>query len=488
MKLSTKIMSFVSLGIIALLAIDGYLSAHREIKLFDDDMEHDAILLGHAMKKLVADAWQVKGQDLTLELIEEANKDEHQIQIRWVWLDAPPGNPYAPRDSRAKLGPVARGQEISFKKMVAKGAGHRYTYVPVPIDNVRHGALELSESLSQLLDYTHETVIRSFILAGLMLLVSWLFLRVLSVRLVRGPLNQLVEKTRRIGAGELSGDLVLRGNDELSHLASAMNRMCKQLAKAQEAIFTETEARISALEQLRHTERLATLGRLSSGIAHELGTPLNVISGRAKLMVSEDLEKEEIAECSRIIREQAERMAKLIRQLLDFARRGTPQKSHVDLRILAGQILELLNSSAEKKNVSLELVKNSDIPLVAIDPSQIQQVLMNLVMNGIQAMPNGGHLELGFHFERARSPFKESGEEKEYLATYVKDEGEGISKENMNLLFEPFFTTNETGKGTGLGLSIANRIVEEHGGWIDVESEPGRGARFTVFLPTEVSQ
>ncbi|MBW1900907.1 MAG: HAMP domain-containing protein [Deltaproteobacteria bacterium] len=488
MRLSTKIMSFVSLGIIALLAIDGYLSAHREIKLFDNDMEHDALLLGHAMKKLVADAWQVKGQDLTMELIGEANKDEHQIRIRWVWLDAPPGDPNEPRVSRAKLGPVVRGQEVSIKKMVAKGVGHRYTYVPIPIDNVRHGALELSESLFELMDYTHETVIRSFILAGLMLLASWLLLRVLSVKFVRGPLNQLVEKTRRIGAGELSGDLVLRGKDELSSLASAMNRMCRQLAKAQEAIRTETEARISALEQLRHTERLATLGRLSSGIAHELGTPLNVISGRAQLIVSEDLEKKEIAECSRIIRGQAERMTKLIQKFLDFARRRAPQKSPVDLRILAGQILEMLNSSAGKQGVSLELVKNSDIPRAAIDPSQIQQVLMNLVMNGIQAMPKGGHLELGFHLKRVRPPSQESGEKKEYLAIYVKDEGEGISQENMNLLFEPFFTTKEAGQGTGLGLSIAYGIAEEHGGWIDVESELGRGACFTVFLPVEVAQ
>jgi len=488
MRLSTKIMSFVSLGIIALLALDGYLSAHREIKLFDNDMEHDALLLGHAMKKLVADAWQVKGQDLTLKLIEEANKDEHQIEIRWVWLDAPPGGPYEPRVSRAKLGPVVRGQEISFKKMVAKGAGHRYTYVPVPIDNVRHGALELSEPLFELADYTHETVIRSFILAGLMLSVSWFLLRVLSVRFVGGPLSQLVEKTRRIGAGDLSGDLVLRGKDELSQLASAMNRMCRQLTAAQEAIRTETEARISALEQLRHTERLATIGRLSSGLAHELGTPLNVISGRAKLIETEDLEKEEISECSRIIRGQAERMTKLIQKLLDFARRRAPQKTPVDLRILAGQILEMLNSNAGKQGVSLELVKNSDIPLVAIDPSQMQQVLMNLVMNGIQAMPKGGHLEVGLRLERARPPSQENGEEKEYIAIDVRDEGGGIAPENMNHLFEPFFTTKETGKGTGLGLSIAYGIVEEHGGWIDVESEPGQGSCFTVFLPREVTQ
>lgn len=488
MKLSTKIMSFVSLGIIALLAIDGYLSAHREIKLFDNDMEHDALLLGHAMKTLVADAWQTKGQDLTLKLIKEANKNEHQLQLRWVWLDAPPGDLYAPRVSREKLKPVVRGQAISFKKMAAKGAGHRYTYVPVPIDNMRHGALELSESLFQLVDYTHETVVRSFILAGLMLLVSWLLLRVLSVRFVRGPLSQLVEKTRRIGAGDLSGDLSLCGNDELSHLASAMNRMCRKLAKSLETIRTETEARISALEQLRHTERLATLGRLSSGMAHELGTPLNVISGRAQLIVSEDLEKEEIAECSRIIREQAIRMTKLIQELLDFARRRAPQKTPADLQLLAGQVLEMLNPNAGKQGISLELVKNSDIPLLSIDSSQIQQVLMNLVMNGIQAMPKGGHLELGFRFKHACPPSQESGEEKEYLAIYVKDEGEGISQENMNHLFEPFFTTKETGKGTGLGLSIAYGIVEEHGGWIDAESQPGQGSCFTVFLPVEVTQ
>ena len=486
MKLSAKIMRVVFLVIIVLLAIDGYLSAKREIKMFDDDMEHDALQLGDMMKKLLADAWQVKGQDLALKFIEEANKDEHRIQIRWIWLDASPGDPYAPRISRAKLGPVIHGQGISLKKRVETGVGHRYTYVPVSINNMRNGALELSESLLGLTDYTHETVIRSFVLAGVMLSLSWILMRVLSLRFVGSPLNQLIEKTRRIGAGDLSGDLVLDGKDELSRLASAMNRMCSQLAAAKEAILAETEARISALEQLRHTERLATLGRLSSGIAHELGTPLNVISGRAKLVASGNQDKEEIVECSRIIGEQAERMTKLIRQFLDFARRRTPKKSPVDLQLLAGQIIEMLNSNAAKLGVSLELVKNSDIPFVSIDSSQIQQVLMNLVMNGIQAMPQGGHLEVRLSLECVRPPFQTSGEKKESLAIYVTDEGEGISQENMNHLFEPFFTTKETGKGTGLGLSIAHGIVEEHGGWIDVESEPGKGSCFTVFLPVEV--
>jgi len=488
MKLSAKIMRVVFLVIIVLLAIDGYLSAEREIKMFDDDMEHDALQLGHMMKKLLVDAWQVKGQDLALEFIEEANKDEHRIQIRWVWLDVSPGDPYAPRISRTKLGPVVHGQEISLKKKDETGVGHRYTYIPVPIDNIRLGALEFSESLLGLTDYTYETVIRSFILAVLMLSSSWILMRLLSARFIGNPLNQLIEKTKRIGAGELSGDLILDGKDELSSLASAMNQMCGQLAAAREAILAETEARISALEQLRHTERLATLGRLSSGIAHELGTPLNVISGRAKLVASEDQDKEEIIECSHIIREQAARMTKLIRQFLDFARRRALQKAPIDLQIMSGQILGMLNSNASKLGVSLELVKNNKIPLVSIDSSQIQQVLMNLVMNGIQAMPKGGHLEVRLSLERVWPPFQKSGEKKESLAICVTDEGEGISQENMNHLFEPFFTTKETGKGTGLGLSIAHGIVEEHGGWIDVESEPGKGSCFTIFLPVEATQ
>ena len=488
MKLSAKIMRVVFLVIIMLLTIDGYLSAHREIKMFDDDMEHDALQLGHIIKKMFADAWQVEGQDLALELIEDVNKDDHRIQIRWIWLDESPGGRYFPRISLAKLGPVTHGQEISFKKMVGTGAGQRYTYIPVPIDNMRRGALELSESLSGLTDYTHETVIRSFILAGLMLSSSWILMRVLSMRFIGSPLNQLIEKTRRIGAGELSGNLILDGTDELSSLASAMNRMCGQLAAAKEAIFAETEARVAALEQLRHTERLATLGRLSSGIAHELGTPLNVISGRAQLIVSENIEKEALAECSRIIREQADRMTKLIRQFLDYARRRAPQKTLVDLQFLTGQIIEMLNSNATKLGIFLELVKTSDIPLVLIDSSQIQQVLTNLIMNGIQSMPKGGHLEVRLLLESVLPPFQKNGEKKESLAICVTDEGEGISHENMNHLFEPFFTTKETGKGTGLGLSIVHGIVEEHGGWIDVESEPGKGSCFKVFLPVEVRQ
>jgi signal transduction histidine kinase len=261
--------------------------------------------------------------------------------------------------------------------------------------------------------------------------------------------------------------------------------MCEQLSLAREAVRKETEARIATLEQLRHSERLATIGQLAAGMAHELGTPLNVVTGRAKLMASEDLKKEEIIENSRIIREQVDRMTRIMRQLLDFARRQTARRHPTDIRKVAGQVLDMLDATAHKNRVTLAFVQNDNAFMIAIDQAQIQQVLTNLVMNGIQAMPNGGRLELGLSVERALRSDRERSEEKNCLAIRVRDEGAGISEENKKRIFEPFFTTKEVGKGTGLGLSIAHGIVEEHGGWIEVESELGKGSCFTVYLPME---
>jgi two-component system NtrC family sensor kinase len=486
MKLTIKIMSLIFLGIIALLVVDGYISVKREINLFDNDMKRNAYLLGNTVKELTLDTWHEVGRNRALELIKRVDRKENHMRIRWVWLGDLSGGPYMPHVAREKLFPVSRGQEISVKKMDNNRSGHLYTYVPVEISSDVYGALEISESLSKLKNYIHKTILRSIILGILMALLGFIMLWVLGIRFVGRPLNRLVEITRQISKGDFSERVVVRGRDELSSLGNAMNQMCAQLAASREAVRKETEARIAALEQLRHTERLATLGRLSSGIAHELGTPLNVVSGRAKLVINENLKKEDITECCKIIKEQAERMTKLIRQLLDFARRRAPQKSPADLKNLTGQVIEMLKPTAEKQKIILELLKNDDIPLISMDPFQIQQVLINLVMNGIQAMPDGGHLEIELHMKYSCHPILSSGREQNYVAISIKDEGKGISENNINHLFEPFFTTKNVGEGTGLGLSIAYGIVREHGGWIDVKSKVGEGSCFIIYIPLEV--
>lgn len=482
MRLTSKLLSLIFLGFIILLVIDGYSLVHRGIALFDDDMRSDALLLGHAMKELVTEAWQANGQDKALSLVETANKAEQAMEIRWVWLDDKTDDFFKPRVSSGELSPLARGQEVSLKQERPGHIGYRYTYVPAVVDK-RLGALEIAESLSDLAEYTGAVVIRFCMLAVAMALVSWLALRVLGERLVARPLEQLTNMTQRIAEGDLSGRLNLAGKDELANLASTMNRMCEQLSVAREAVHVETEARITAIEQMRHNERLATLGRLSSGVAHELGTPLNVVGGTAKLIHVGDLDKQETNDCSKTIMQQTERMTKIIRQLLDFARRHIPQREPADIESLVKQVFDMLDHPAEEARVILALGKQGDIPLIPVDQSQIQQVLINLVMNGIQAMPDGGQLEVELDVKRV-SNGAANGVERDHVVISVRDEGEGMTEENIKLIFEPFFSTKE-GRGTGLGLSIVHGIVEEHGGWIDVESEIGTGSCFSVCLPME---
>ena len=249
----------------------------------------------------------------------------------------------------------------------------------------------------------------------------------------------------------------------------------------------ETAARITALEQLRHADRLKTVGRLASGIAHELGTPLNVVAGRAGLIGSGKLDAEQIAESAAAIKLEADKMTTIIRQLLDFARASTPRKLPVDLRTVVRQTIDMIDSIAEKQKVQLIFAPEADEAVAEIDAGQIQQVLTNLAMNAIQAMPQGGQVQFSHPTAASgRRPAPHEGEPdgpSAFYAIEVRDQGVGISEEHMQQLFEPFFTTKEVGAGTGLGLSIAYGIVQEHGGWIDVTSRVGEGSCFTVFLP-----
>lgn len=486
MRLLSKIASTVLFGIVALLVIDGYLSVRREIDLFDADMARDGILLGQTLRPLAADAWRKGGDAAAYRIIEEASKQNSDIEMRWVRLDDPSAANLLPRVDPSMLDSLTSDNEVSIKSEGAGGGGYRNTYVGVPVGSGR-AAIEVSEPLLLLHSYTRNTVLRTTALVATLIVVSWLMLWVLGVRFIGVPLEKLVEKTRRVGRGDFSGDVVLAGKDELTHLALAMNEMCTQLQLANDAVRRETEARMETLEQLRHSERLAMLGRLSSGIAHELGTPLNVIAGRANMIATEDLPSGDVVAFSKTIAEQARRMTDIIRELLGFARRRRQQRGPADVNELAGQIIDLLAPAARKDSVTLTLEKGEEVPPVTLDRSLIQQVLMNLVMNGIHAMPGGGRLTISTGVARARHRKFSTGPESDYVTIRVADEGVGMSKEQLDRAFAPFFTTKEQGKGTGLGLSIAQGIVEEHDGWIEADSEPGKGSSFTMYLPIEAT-
>ena len=259
--------------------------------------------------------------------------------------------------------------------------------------------------------------------------------------------------------------------------------MSERLAAAAERVERETADRLTAVEQLRHANRLTTVGKLASGLAHELGTPLNVIEARAQMIASGEASPAEAMDYARVIREASERMTGLIRQLLDFAR---PRKAcMVPTRIvdLVHRTARMLAPTAERRRIRLTVTAGPDDLVAVVDSEQLQQVLANLVVNAIQATDHPATIVLSVSQPRATPPADHGAPTGEYVCIAVRDEGSGIRPEDISHIFEPFFTTKDVGSGTGLGLAVTYGIMRDHGGWIEVESEPGKGSVFRVFLP-----
>jgi signal transduction histidine kinase len=244
----------------------------------------------------------------------------------------------------------------------------------------------------------------------------------------------------------------------------------------------EVALRRSALDQLRHSERLNTVGRLASGMAHELGTPLNVISGRADLIAKGRVDGAELRESAKIIIVQAGRIEKLVRNMLSFAHRGGTQASKADLLLLCRETAELLAPLAKQKDIELSV--RGDSALVLINRTELQQVVSNLVANAVHAMDRGGTVEVTTALVRTRLQDNGDAADRDYALLCVRDQGVGIGAAVLPYIFDPFFTTKDVGEGTGLGLSIVFGIVRDHGGTVRVDSTVGEGTSMFVYLPS----
>jgi PAS domain S-box-containing protein len=223
-------------------------------------------------------------------------------------------------------------------------------------------------------------------------------------------------------------------------------------------------------EQLRRTERVAELGTLASGMAHEIGTPMNVILGRAEYLMDRVTE-EPIKKGLQTIITQVERITRVMNQLLSFARRKAPQRIPLDLRKVIEDGMEMFQERLARNQIRVEMEMADTCPMVLADADQMSQVLINLIVNALHAMPEGGTLHVGLEPEQPM------------VKLTVADTGHGIPRELIEKVFEPFFTTKEFGKGTGLGLTVVKGIIEEHQGSIAVESQEGKGTKFTILLP-----
>lgn len=435
------------------------------------DTRDDYVLFARGLRGVVADAWIGAGEDEARRILLRADAvdPDHELRIGIVeWpVDPPPG--------AASFG-SPRGEERVWIEH-----GHLVVVEPLGVAGVPTAALRVERPMESVEAIVARNVWLSALSALGVIVACAVLMSLLGWAFVGLPVQRLIAETRRIGNGELGRPAALVQSDELGELAGELAAMSRRLEEGIQRVADAQSARIAALEQLRHADRLRTVGQLASGLAHEIGTPLNVVSGRARLIEEADGSTDEIKGDARIIVEQTARMTALVRQLLGFARQNAPRADEVDLAAIAAQVVRLLAPTATKRGIEIELAAPSGPCLSRCDALLIEQALTNVALNGLQAMGPGGTLTLRVGRRVVLLPRRK--EPVPCAVLTVVDDGPGVPDEIVARIFDPFFTTKDVGEGTGLGLSVVYGILEDHGGTIEVGREPGRGARFELFIP-----
>lgn len=445
MKLAAKLILVFLLGVLGIVAVSAWQNLRQQEEWNKENREAHATQLVNAIFPAVAKAYREGGQVTISRAIEVSSQP-----IRGSRLQLVDGEPAM----------TTRAREVSSITVTnPDGSRFAHSFVPLNIDGNNSGLVQVSHSLKEQDDYTRQSLYRTSFSLVAVTLLSGLVIYFVGVRLVGKPLHRLVEQVKEIGEGELDQPRLIESHDELGELSGAISQMSQRLRKQRETI--------------RHADRLSTVGTLSAGIAHELGTPLNVVAGQAGLIAGGQLNAEEICESAKTIKEEANRMTAIIRQLLDFARQKPSAPRDVSVSETLMKTCELLEPLANKKGIQFHQSPSPEELWISGDEAQLQQVFTNLIQNAIDAMPDGGKLSVS-------SQFVEQGKK---IQIEIADEGMGIPQDDLPRVFEPFFTTKEVGKGTGLGLSIAFGIVSEFGGEIVVKSKPGNGSTFSIILP-----
>jgi signal transduction histidine kinase len=419
-----------------------------------------------------------------------------------TFVPPPPDATRAERFARIEIDGQPAGAHIRLN--------HRPTYaLTVPIRDAEHkivAAIELTRDESDA-ERALAASVRAAIFAvgglslGLALLVWGLALGALS------PLKRLLEAIDDVTQGDLGRVILRERDDEVGELADRFNQMTGSLREARQQILDGVEAKLSLEARLRHSEKLATIGQLAAGIAHEVGTPLNVIGGRARGMEKKaaeamrqggegeeapaPIEPADVAKNAAIIATQTQRITRIIQQLLDFARRTESARGEVDLEKVARETLDFLEHQLAGNKVAGRLRPFAageaapQRPLVQGDADQLQQVCLNLCINALQAMPGGGDLEVSTRSVVRRRPGLETAAPGRFVVLEISDTGVGIPAGDRERIFEPFYSTKHEhdGGGTGLGLAVSHGIVKDHDGFIEIDDRPGGGTIFRVYLP-----
>ncbi|MGB3863629.1 MAG: cache domain-containing protein [Candidatus Aminicenantaceae bacterium] len=333
------------------------------------------------------------------------------------------------------------------------------------------------------IDITNRVILAFSVIAVLSVVLLLVLLFISTTRIIH-PIKEMVLATQKIAEGDLSHKVNVESKDEIGFLANSFNQMTADLKTANEKLLEwgrtlekKVEERTKELREaqahLIQSEKLASLGKLAAGVAHEINNPLGGILIYSHLLL-EDLDESSpyYGNLEKIVKETT-RCKDIVKGLLEFARPKEPEATSTNVNELLDKSLSLVGSQSLFQNIQVKKHYSTDLPLIVADSSQLQQVFMNIILNAADAMNGNGRLTL-------RTYLDSSGKD---LIIDFEDTGPGIREEDKKKIFDPFFTTKEVGQGTGLGLSISYSIIRKHQGTIDVQSTFGEGATFTIKLP-----
>jgi len=433
-------------------------------------------------------------------------------------VDPRGGTVYKVADRQGMDGGLAKTLQRGGPSSTFSGDGRLlFHYAPLRDGDRTVGAARLTLSLASERDRlarSRHLFLAYFIIDFLLLL--WLGSYLLE-RIVVAPIRKLLTATERIAVGDYSHMLHIPGCTEVVELADSFNMMQLSLRNKQEEVSAHVKSLQKANLELQaareesvRSEKMASVGLLAAGMAHEIGSPLSAIIGYAGILRDEVGGDPALADYLRRIEQEAGRIDRIVRDLLNYARPTRPEMERVDLAPFLRDAVDMLERQGIFKKIAITLRLDEELPVVILDRNQLLQVLINLIINGRDAMPDGGALEIraaadvmdvtrGSTDSSAsavtmgrrredfggvfRSPYPTGDGAAPCVRITVSDSGAGIAGEHLEKIFDPFFTTKEPGRGTGLGLSISASIIDAFGGRITVESSPGEGSHFTIWLP-----
>lgn len=376
--------------------------------------------------------------------------------------------------------------QIKFLESAATPKGNTITEL---LEKVRHAADKMRDEIK---NKRNILINRSQIAIFVIIFLTLIFSLIIFIAVIRGitiPVNSLIKGIQKIGSGDFSQRVDVNTKDEIGFMAKAFNNMTERLSAMNEekdrllhtlqGFNEELEKKVKeATEKLRLTqenmvraETLAAIGTLAAGVSHEISTPLNTIIGFVQLTISETDNNSPVKGDLKVIEQEAMRCKKIVQGLLNFAKPQKHEERLTDINNIINETLSLIEYQPSMKKIVIK--KDMDTKLVQIeaDHLQLKQVFLNIILNAVQAMPEGGELKT---MTRNANGGVEAA---------ISDTGTGIPDEDRKKIFQPFYTTKKD--GTGLGLSISYGIIKEHGGEIYVESDAGRGSTFRIFLPSQ---